>query len=398
MSSLEPYAQFLLGAGLGAFYLPLTAASSRILACAAGYIGFLLGALVQCVGTVAFGFQAPPLLDALGVFAAAGIAAALVIGLIILVSREKWVSHLQSIHFYSSYGIGLYILFHFTLVATVLCAVLLPIALWQMNGAFQLLKSYDIFGTPPTSAVKIVSSIERQKYDVFYLGFGEGLAKQAYAKGFIQTFSNTDLVVRELLMATIAGGIAFLYQNPAGMFLVVWHFSSAMAWTGRRGMPSVLYLAASGPHATDFLQRFKKGCGGGRYRCVSLLRHADYLNGSLVLDNSSLRVRGETPPWQKTENIPWQEAVRWLIHIAPVIAIDARVVSDHLLYELALIKSMGALEKTFVIRDDNGAESVPEVTAQAVTVQKFIDFFNGITELGKHQEKYRFGDPAQFPG
>ena len=82
--SLMPYAEFLLGAGLGAFYLPLKTPSSKILACVAGYIGFVLGALVQCVGAAALGYQVPPAPDALGVFAVAGIAPAAVIGAVIV--------------------------------------------------------------------------------------------------------------------------------------------------------------------------------------------------------------------------------------------------------------------------------------------------------------------------
>ncbi len=396
--SLMPYAEFLLGAGLGAFYLPLKTPSSKILACVAGYIGFVLGALAQCVGAAALGYQVPPAPDALGVFAVAGIAPAAVIGAVAIASKDKWFSRLQSIHFYSSYAIGLYALFHFDLVANVLCTILIPITAWQIYGTFELAKPYNVFGIPPKGAARTVSEIERQKYDVFYLSYGEDIAKAAYSKGYIQSFSNSDLVIRELLMAAIAGGVSYTYRNPAGLALICWHVSSALMRLGRRGMPSVLYLAASGLHATHFLQRFQKDCGGGRFRCVSLLRHEDYASKHLVLDSSSLRVREETLPGQNGETIAWHEAIRWLIHIAPIVVVDARVVSEHLRYELGLIQSMNALEKTFVIVDDAAAAGgTSALPGHTTTVEKFIEFFAALIERGERQDKYQFGDPATFP-
>jgi hypothetical protein len=390
------YAPFLLGACLGAFYFPLNAPSSKVLSCFGGYYGFVLGALLQYAIFAALGYPVPPPKYALGIFIIAGFGAVAVIALIIMLAGNKWYSYLQTVHFYSSYAIGMFALFHFGTVARIVGSIALLFAFWQTSGAFRLLRSYDVFGTPSKGVRKIVSMIESQKYDVIHLRFGEEAARSAYQKGYFPVFSNRDLVIRELVMAAIVGAVALYYEELAGLGLICWHMSSAAMRLGRRGVPSVLYLASSGPHATNFLQRFHTDCGA-EFRCVSLLRHADYKSEHLILDNSSLRIREEKFPWQKEANLPWQEAVRLLIHITPVIVIDLRVESSYLRYELDLVRLMNASGKTFLIVDqDEKSDWELELPAHRVTVDEFIERFKEIKEQSSSERKFKFGDPQSF--
>jgi hypothetical protein len=294
---------------------------------------------------------------------------------------------------YLAGALVLFVLLRFPLTRVIVFILFLAITLMFVVQVKYLAMPFAVFGTPSINVFRAMWKIDAHRDEpALLLLYTREQIERAYAEGWFPSFSIGQWVRAQLMCMLIVAGMSMYYRTFLGLPIVVWFCASACLWPflGKGMPPATLYLASSGPHSLDFVNRWEKNFRNraGLYRCVSLVRKPpDAYSGAF--DVTSLRL--------VEDEFDWKGAIRMLVLIAPMIVIDLRVASEHLAFELSLLEELDVWEKTFILtgeKQDVSGKYLGSEQARFVTVDQFMEQFRTVVAPLKPSAEFKFGEPS----